>query len=144
MTQVATPDTALPSFDNVTVADVHGRPMVLRMRGRELWAEFDDPDSPQPADRRHRTERQVTLITGSHNQQVFWCGTGQAAPAGTTPVHASLQRHGGFHDDGGAASPVRRPTRNRPLEQHLHCVSRRTASRSSTRRSDHSHRDPED
>src|SRR5262245_3591816 len=45
MTQVATPDTAVANFDGVTVDGVHGRPMRLSRRGRELWAEFDDPDS---------------------------------------------------------------------------------------------------
>jgi len=85
MTQVATPGTAIPSFDNATVADVHGRPMVLRTRGQDLWAEFDDPDSPEPPDRRPRIERQVTLITGSHNQQVFWYGTGQQRLLGQLP-----------------------------------------------------------
>ena len=85
MTQVATPDSAIPSFDNVTVSDVHGRAMILRQRGRELWAEFDDPDSPEAPDRRPRIERHVTLITGSHNQQVFWYGTGQQRLLGQLP-----------------------------------------------------------
>ena len=32
MTQVATPDTAIPNFNGDTVASVHGRPMVLSER----------------------------------------------------------------------------------------------------------------
>ena len=44
MTQVAGTETALASYDDVTVADVHGRPMQLTTRGRRLWAAFDDPD----------------------------------------------------------------------------------------------------
>ena len=48
MTQVATPQTAIPGFDGQTIADVQGKPMTLRERGTELWAEFDDPDSAEP------------------------------------------------------------------------------------------------
>ncbi|MGE3510573.1 MAG: hypothetical protein AB7N65_17005, partial [Vicinamibacterales bacterium] len=77
MTQVATPATAIPDFNGVTIDAVHGRPMHLRQKGAELWAEFDDPDSPEPPEHRPRVERRVTLITGSHNQQIFWYGTGQ-------------------------------------------------------------------
>lgn len=85
MTQVATPETAIPEFDGVTVDSVHGRPMVLRQQGQQLWAEFDDPDSPEPPERRPRIERQVTLITGSHNQQIFWYSTGQQRLLGQLP-----------------------------------------------------------
>jgi Cytochrome c552/Cytochrome c554 and c-prime len=85
MTQVATPETALTSFAGLTIENVHGRPMRLSTRGRELWAEFDDPDSPEPPDRRPRIERQVTLITGSHHQQVYWYGTGQQRLVGQLP-----------------------------------------------------------
>lgn len=85
MTQVATPQTAIPDFDGVTVDAVHGRPMRLTERGTQLFAEFDDPDSPEPPDRRPRIERQVTMITGSHNQQVFWYGTGQQRLLGQLP-----------------------------------------------------------
>lgn len=85
MTQVATPQTAIPSFNSVTVADVHGRPMLLRQDGAQLFAEFDDPDSPAPPDQRPRIERRVTMITGSHNQQIFWYETGQQRLMGQLP-----------------------------------------------------------
>src|SRR5207249_7748250 len=42
-------------------------PMRLERRGKEFWAEFDDPDDPQ-----HRVTRQVVMVTGSHHQQVYW------------------------------------------------------------------------
>ena len=45
MTQVATPHTVLATFDGVAVSHVHGQPMILERRGRELWATFDDPDA---------------------------------------------------------------------------------------------------
>jgi hypothetical protein len=85
MTQVATPHTAIPAFDGRSIDAVHGRPMALRQRGRALWAEFDDPDSPAPPDQRPRIEREVTLITGSHHQQVFWYSTGHERVLGQLP-----------------------------------------------------------
>ena len=85
MTQVATPATAIPDFNRQTVSGVHGRPMLLHERGQELWAEFDDPDSPEAPERRPRIERRVAMITGSHNQQVFWYPTGHERLLGQLP-----------------------------------------------------------
>ncbi len=86
MTQVATPRTARPSFVNQTIAAVQGQPMLLRQQGEQLFATFDDPDSAAPADARPRIERQVTMITGSHNQQVFWYATGKGRLLGQLPA----------------------------------------------------------
>ena len=91
MTQVATPQTAIPDFDGQTVADVQGRPMILRERGTELWAEFDDPDSADPPERRPRIDRQVAMITGSHNQQIFWYATGHDRVLGQLPAAYLVQ-----------------------------------------------------
>src|SRR5262245_22383621 len=44
MTQLATPETVRAAFSGVTVAGVQDHPIALTRRGRELWAEFDDPD----------------------------------------------------------------------------------------------------
>ncbi|HUR34472.1 MAG TPA: multiheme c-type cytochrome [Vicinamibacterales bacterium] len=85
MTQVATAATAQTSFNNQSIDAVHGRPMILTERGPQLWAEFDDPDSPAPPGSRPRIERQVRMITGSHNQQVFWYGTGHDRLLGQLP-----------------------------------------------------------
>lgn len=85
MTQVATPATAIPDFNEQTIPAVHGRPMVLHERGNELWAEFDDPDSALPPEQRPRIERRVSMITGSHNQQVFWYATGHERLLGQLP-----------------------------------------------------------
>jgi hypothetical protein len=81
MTQTATPETAVANFKDVTIAAVHGRPMRLSQRGQQLWAEFDDPDSPEQP----RIERQVTMITGSHHQQIYWYGTGRNRLLGQLP-----------------------------------------------------------
>jgi hypothetical protein len=86
MTQVATPETAIPSFDDQTVTAAQGRPMLLREHGEQLWAEFDDPDSPEAFDRRPRISRQVAMITGSHNQQIFWYATGNDRVVGQLPA----------------------------------------------------------
>jgi hypothetical protein len=83
MTQVATPETVVANFDGVTVGDVHGRPMTLARRGREFWAEFDDPDANAAI--RPRITRQVVMITGSHHQQVYWYATGRHRLLGQLP-----------------------------------------------------------
>jgi hypothetical protein len=49
--------------------------MFLRERGRELWAELDDPRLSGKGDAPPRIERQVVLTTGSHNQQIYWAAT---------------------------------------------------------------------
>ena len=78
MTQVASPGTVRPDFDEVTVPDVAGQPMRLERRGDEFWAEFDDPGWEGPGFERDRPRitRQVVMITGSHYQQIFWYATG--------------------------------------------------------------------
>ncbi len=99
MTQVASPDTAAASFDGVTVAAAPGEPMVLEQRGRELWADFVDPDAGRvavdstPGGDRVRTKsasnritRQVVMITGSHHQQIYWYATGNSRVLGQLPA----------------------------------------------------------
>jgi hypothetical protein len=98
MTQVATPDNIAASFDGVTVDAVLGSPMRLEQRGRELWADFDDPDAGgqtrarpgtdpgQTRDRPHRIKRQVVMTTGSHNQQIYWYATGNSRVLGQLPA----------------------------------------------------------
>jgi cytochrome c553 len=58
--------------------------MRLERRGREFWAEFEDPDSI--AEPRPRITRQVVLITGSHQQQVYWYRTGRSRLLGQLPA----------------------------------------------------------
>ena len=76
MTQVATPETVRADFDDVVVTTVRGRPMRLERRGREFWAEFDDPGWEGPSDERPRITRQIVMITGSHHQNIYWYATG--------------------------------------------------------------------
>jgi len=91
MTQVASPETAIPSFAEQTVTSTQGRPMVLRQRQSALFAEFDDPDAGTGAAGPARIERQVTMITGSHNQQVFWYDTGLGRLLGQLPAAYLVQ-----------------------------------------------------
>jgi len=93
MTQLATPATSAASFDGVRVDAVPGQPMLLEQRGRELWAEFDDPDSAtgltpgsDPGARPRRIKRQVVMTTGSHNQQIYWYETGKSRLLGQLPA----------------------------------------------------------
>jgi hypothetical protein len=85
MTQVATPETVLASFDGVDVKEVPGRPMSLDRRGSALWATLDDPDS-NAGDSRPRVTRQVVMTTGSHRQQIYWYATGRGRLLGQLPA----------------------------------------------------------
>jgi len=82
MTQTAAPEAVATSFDDVRVTDVPGQPMFLQERGRQLWAEFDDPDEVTP----HRVSRQVVMTTGSHTQQIYWYATGRSRMLGQLPA----------------------------------------------------------
>ena len=85
MTQVAAPETVRADFDDVRVSDVQGRPMRLQRRGREFWAEFDDPDWGGRGDQRPRLTRQIVMMTGSHHQQVYWYRTDRTRLIGQLP-----------------------------------------------------------
>ena len=80
MTQYARPDTVLGDFNNVTLK-AHGETYVLKRRRDEFWVDLPDPEQrllPRPpgsAPRElPRTERRVTLLTGSHHMQTLWVG----------------------------------------------------------------------
>lgn len=86
MTQVATPETVAADFDTVQVNQVRGAPMLLERQKSQFWAEFDDPDSVARGQTPRRIKRQVVMITGSHNQQVYWFPTGQGRVLGQLPA----------------------------------------------------------
>jgi hypothetical protein len=85
MTQVATPQTVRANFDNVEVTGVYGRPMRLWRQNSQFWAEFDDPDSAPSSGAAPRISRQITMITGSHHQQIYWYPTGNSRVLGHLP-----------------------------------------------------------
>jgi hypothetical protein len=86
MTQRATPDTVVTTFDHVQVTQVPGRPMNLERRGDELWAELDDPDWDGQGSAPARITRQVVMTTGSHHQQIYWYATGHGRLLGQLPA----------------------------------------------------------
>ena len=59
--------------------------MSLERRGRELWAEFDDPDWNGHGESLPRIQRQVVMLTGSHQQQVYWYRTAYNRLLGQLP-----------------------------------------------------------
>jgi len=83
MTQVAMPNTVATSFDGITVDAVAGEPIRLDQRGRELWAEFVDPDGGLTPS---RIARRIVMTTGSHNQQIYWYATGNSRVLGQLPA----------------------------------------------------------
>jgi len=86
MTQIATPDSVVANFDDVLVTQVPSRPMRLEQRGRELWAELDDPDWDGAGAAPPRITRQVVMTTGSHHQQIYWYATGHGRLLGQLPA----------------------------------------------------------
>ena len=86
MTQVATPQTVVPTFDNVRLDNVYGSSMHLERRGDEFWAELGDPDSDAASGNQPHITRKVVMITGSHNQQVYWYATGHDRLLGQLPA----------------------------------------------------------
>jgi cytochrome c554/c'-like protein len=86
MTQVATPETVVADFDRARVDAVDGRPMFIERRGRELWAEFDQPDWDGKGSVPPRISRRVVMTTGSHHQQIFWYATGHDRVLGQLPA----------------------------------------------------------
>ena len=86
MTQVATPESVVADFDRVRVDAVPGRPMLLERRGRELWAEFDQPDWDGKGNAPPRISRRVVMTTGSHHQQIYWYATGHDRVLGQLPA----------------------------------------------------------
>jgi hypothetical protein len=74
------------NFDNVRVTDVNARPMLLERRGRELWADFDEPDWDGKRAAPPRIQRRVVMTTGSHHQQIYWYATGHGRLLGQLPA----------------------------------------------------------
>ena len=86
MTQVATEDTVRADFDGVRTPDVPGGSMRLERRGGQFWAEFDDPDLTRQAGPPSRITRQIVMVTGSHQQQVYWYRTDRSRLLGQLPA----------------------------------------------------------
>lgn len=86
MTQLATPASVRAPFDRIQIAGVQSRPIILTRRGAEHWAEFDDPEWTGEQIEAPRITRQVVMVTGSHQQQVYWYRTDRARVLGQLPA----------------------------------------------------------
>jgi cytochrome c552/cytochrome c554/c'-like protein len=86
MTQLATPSTVRANFDDVRVRYGQDKSVFLERRGNELWAELDDPDWNGKRDGPARIKRQIVMVTGSHQQQVYWYRTDHSRLVGQLPV----------------------------------------------------------
>lgn len=85
MTQLASPDAIRANFAGVTVTGVQERAMQLERHGDEFWAEFDDPDWKGTRESTPRIRRQIVMLTGSHQQQVYWYRTSHNRLLGQLP-----------------------------------------------------------
>jgi len=80
MTQEPSPETVLADFDDVALRSGEREARLFR-RGEEYWVELDAPEAEadvegvrfaENAAPRPRVERQIVLVTGSHQLQCFW------------------------------------------------------------------------
>lgn len=85
MTQLATPEAAVPSFDGVEVS-AFGRRYRLSERENELWVNMDDPSWTGPAARAPRVDRRIVMMTGSHHLQLYWFASEHGRVMGMLPV----------------------------------------------------------
>ena len=89
MTQVASPEAIVPSFDNVELT-ADGRTSRLSRKGEEYWVEMVDPawerqQSVRGIDTRTLenvpiVNRKVVMTTGSHRRQSFWVRSEDTRP----------------------------------------------------------------
>jgi hypothetical protein len=80
MTTVASPATVLADFAG-TVDTIVAGSMQLHRQGDLFSAQFADPDAPNT-----RIARPIAMITGSHQQQVYWYPTGDSRILGQLPA----------------------------------------------------------
>ena len=84
MTQIATPNSVVGSFDDVRT-EAYGHQIHLSKRGDEFWATMHDPEQPTTTDA-SVIERPIVMTTGSHHMQVYWYATGKDRRLGQLPV----------------------------------------------------------
>jgi hypothetical protein len=89
MTQEAHRSTVKADFDALTI-HVNGEELRLDRDGDAFWAEFDDPENRERGEPR-KIKRQIALITGSHQQQVYWYSTGHGRTLGELPAIYLIQ-----------------------------------------------------
>ena len=73
MTQVASPETVVGDFENVSLT-VYGEEYFVERRGDEFWV--DQPGTFEPGNP-PRVQKQVVMVTGSHHYQIYWLPAGR-------------------------------------------------------------------
>ena len=94
MTQVATPETVVGDFEDVTL-ESRNRTYYLERRGNEFWAKLVDPDwerqlrlqgaDPDRVPDPPMVERRIVMTTGSHHMQTYWVPSRRRAPSRLMP-----------------------------------------------------------
>ena len=75
MTRVPSPESVMAPFDNVPLV-LDGKNYLLLRRGDQYLVRMDDPAWKGRAQKAPQVERQIVMVTGSHNFQAFWLPTG--------------------------------------------------------------------
>ena len=82
MTQLATPETVVGSFDNVQ-RQYAGRSYRLQRRGDEFWIEMEVQG---PDGQIRPTRRRIVMTTGSHHFQAYWTAGTQGRAVNLVPA----------------------------------------------------------
>ena len=77
MTQFASPETVVPSFDGVELEAEEGIYRLTR-DGSEYWVDMPDPHWREGMGQRLRVKKRIVMLTGSHHQQAFWYPSGNS------------------------------------------------------------------
>ena len=77
MTQVASPESVLGSFDDQRF-ELDGNLYVLKRRGEDFLVEMGGPDAK-------RMDCKIVLLTGSHLHQLYWYSQGKGRKVGLMP-----------------------------------------------------------
>ncbi len=84
MTQLATPETIIAPFENVTI-DFNSKQYHLDRDGDQFWVDFENPDRTGRAGEEERIKRPIVMTTGSHHMQIYWYATGKTRKLGQFP-----------------------------------------------------------
>ncbi|MGB0716710.1 MAG: multiheme c-type cytochrome, partial [Phycisphaerae bacterium] len=82
MTQVASDESVLAPFDDVTLT-LRGRTYQLSERDGEFWVTMDQEGTAPGS--RPQVDRRIVMTTGSHHLQVYWFETGEGRRVAQLP-----------------------------------------------------------
>jgi hypothetical protein len=84
MTQVASPESVVGTFDDVALT-LNGLEYQLRRRGDQFVVDMPHPEWTGAPEQAPRIERTIVLTTGSHHRQVYWYSKGGTRLLGQFP-----------------------------------------------------------